>query len=97
MPRSQLGGGQEGEGGQKVGRREGGISRSLRAGPEGPSRGRCAQHAQERGEGPDVSPVRGAAWLGKPGPVCAIPPRPRPQLRASVSCPSLRADCSSLS
>ena len=81
-------------------RREGGREGSAGAselGLKGCRRGRCAQHARERGEGPYVSLGHGAAWLGTPGPVCAIPRRPQPQLRATVSYPSLRADCSSLS
>lgn len=81
-------------------RREGGREGSAGAsapGLKGRRRGRCAQHAREQGEGPFVSPGHGATWLGTPGPVCAIPRGPQPQVRATVSYPSLRADCSSLS
>lgn len=50
MPRSQLGGGQEREGPREGGRE--GSAGASGPGLKGCQRGRCTQHAQERGEGP---------------------------------------------
>lgn len=75
MPRSQLGGGQEGEGGQKAGGREGGVSGSLSAGPEGPSAWTLRPARPGAGRGAIREPGPRGHVAGDAGPGVYDPPR----------------------